>query len=274
MNGENMDSVEWIGAHHSILKHIKRLQTKKYRDEAGMYIAEGLKLVTEALEGSMEVLEVLIAESQLESYQPLYLLAKQRGLALKAVSDRGYAAVSDTKTPQGVLALLAIPKPSLEGLMGKQDCLLTVLDGVSDPGNVGTIVRTMDAAGGDGVILLPGCADPFGPKAVRATMGAILRMPVVIQEDAAALLGTLSEAGFHIAASHLAGEDLYAWPGGHRKTALIVGSEAHGIRRDVSAAAHSRLKIPMAGGAESLNAAVAAGIMIYEIFRKGRKMDE
>lgn len=274
MTERKLDAVECIGAHHSILKQIKGLRLKKHRDAAGLYIAEGVKLVTEALQGSAEVRALLIAATRWDAYQPLRRLAHQRGLTPKPVSDRIFDALSDTQTPQGVLALLAIPKPSLAELTEKPDCFLTILDGVSDPGNVGTIVRTMDAAGGDGVILLPGCADPFGPKAVRATMGSILRIPVIVHEDAGALLCALAKTGFHIAASHLAGEDLYAWPGGRRKTALIVGSESHGVRAEVSAAAHSLIQIPMAGGTESLNAAVAAGIMIYEIFRKGRKMDE
>jgi tRNA G18 (ribose-2'-O)-methylase SpoU len=146
---------------------------------------------------------------------------------------------------------------------------LVLLEAVQDPGNVGTILRTMDAAGFSGAILSPGCADPFSPKALRATMGSIFRVPTMQTENAARTAAALAEEGYAVVAAALDGEDFFAREPLLGKVCLIIGNEGAGITRETLAAATRRYRLPMKGGAESLNAAAAAAIMIYDIaYRK------
>ena len=146
---------------------------------------------------------------------------------------------------------------------------LVLLEAVQDPGNVGTILRTMDAAGFTGAVLAPGCADPYAPKALRATMGSIFRIPTMQVEDAAQAAAVLAGEGYAVIAAALDGEDFFTRAPLPDKVCLIIGNEGAGITKETLAAATHRYRLPMQGGAESLNAAAAAAIMIYEIaYRK------
>ncbi len=142
---------------------------------------------------------------------------------------------------------------------------LVLLEAVQDPGNVGTILRTMDAAGFHGAVLAPGCADPFSPKALRATMGSVFRVPTLQTESAPQAAATLRDEGYAVVAAELNGSDFFARGRLPGKLCLIIGNEGAGITRETLAMATHRYRLPMKGGAESLNAAVAAAIMIYDI---------
>ncbi|HPR79524.1 MAG TPA: RNA methyltransferase, partial [Candidatus Limiplasma sp.] len=144
-----------------------------------------------------------------------------------------------------------------------------LLENVQDPGNVGTILRTADASGFQTCILTPGCADPFSPKALRATMGSVFRVPCVQSDDAAQTVLTLKTAGYAVLASVLDGEDFYNRPKLPQKVCVIIGNEGAGITPQTVAEATHRFRLPMRGGAESLNAAVAAAILMYEIAMRG-----
>ena len=172
------------------------------------------------------------------------------------------AAVCDTKTPQGCAAVLRIRQTPLK------DGRLVVLDGVQDPGNVGTIIRTADAAGLDGVLLSSQCADPFSPKVLRSTMGSIFHLPVRVTEDLPGELRAMQSRGTVVISSQLDGRPFYGAARGLERFALVVGSEGHGVTDEVRQLSELRLKLPMRGRAESLNVAVAAGIMMYELTRE------
>jgi TrmH family RNA methyltransferase len=129
-----------------------------------------------------------------------------------------------------VLAVAQAKKYDLQQAVGQNICFLVILDGIKDPGNLGTIIRTVDAAGGDGVVLINDCVDPYNPKAVRSTMGSVLRVPIY-REGRSIELEITTEAGYHIAVSDLCGEDVFAWRGGYDKIALVIGSESHGVSR-------------------------------------------
>ena len=144
---------------------------------------------------------------------------------------------------------------------------MVALDGVQDPGNVGTIWRTADAAGFGGVLLGAGCADPMSPKVLRSAMGSAFRVPFARTESMPETLGQLRAAGYSILCSDLHGEDFYERSPVNSKFVLVIGSEAHGISQATREQATHLVKLPMRGGAESLNAAVAAGIMMYELMR-------
>jgi len=146
-------------------------------------------------------------------------------------------------------------------------CRVVAMDGVQDPGNVGTIIRTADAAGLEGIILSEQCADVFSPKTLRATMGSIFRMPMVVT-DLPVCLTDLREKGYSIISSQLDGEPFYQRSPVGEKFCLIIGNEGNGISDEVKATATHRVKLPMRGGAESLNAAIAAGIMMYDLMKE------
>ncbi|HHY82395.1 MAG TPA: RNA methyltransferase [Clostridiales bacterium] len=255
---------------NSNIKRIKSLMMKKFRDSEKLFIAEGRKMVAEALLSDYEV-ELLVFSESFSELLPIE--TEDRAVRRLVVKDSLFGSLSDTQTPQGILAVIKQKSFDLKEEIGKDRSFLVILDGVKDPGNLGTIIRTVDAAGGNGVVLINDCVDPYNPKAVRSTMGSIFRVPVYQADDTEGLLDDLSREGYHIAASHLDGSNVFTWAGGYSKTALVIGSESHGISLTVKQKAHSLIKIPMVGGAESLNASVAAGILIYEIFRKGIILD-
>ena len=253
---------EIASVHNSTVQALRELQKTRGRREAGLFIAEGGKLVGEALALGL-CRTLLVQADRLSQHEQLVRSATDAGCDVLSVSAAVMQAVCETKTPQGVACAAAIP-PQAQMLDGS---LLVALDGVQDPGNVGTIVRTADAAGFDGVLLGEGCADLYSPKALRATMGSALRMRVLRTDDLPGELEGLKRRGYAVAATELGGEDFYArCP--RRHAVLVIGSEGRGVSQAVRDTATHHLALPMRGGAESLNAAVAAGIMMYEMARE------
>ncbi len=258
------------------VKNVKSLLSGKYREKSHRFLVEGRKMVSEAMSCGYPVDMLLFSETGAGSASdadPLLSFAIKKNIPWRIATDRIFRTVSDTQTPQGVLAVVRERESSPEEIIGQSPGFLVILDGVRDPGNVGTIMRTVDAAGGNGVILIHDCADPYQPKVVRATMGSVFRVPVVRRCETEEVTDRLVRFGYHVLTSHLDGSDLFQWQGGYDRTALVIGNESHGVSRQMMDLADSLVKIPMVGGAESLNVSVAAGILIYEIFRKRRKVD-
>jgi len=240
------------------IRLIRSLKERKGRLEAGAFLVEGDKMVAEALASSFPVQALLLREDRELSFPvpagpPVWLLP-----------EHVFSSLSDTRTPQGVAALVALPSPDPGPLAGSR---FLALDGVQDPGNVGTILRTADAAGLDGILLGPDCADIFSPKVLRATMGSVFRMELRFPRDLAAQLRSLRDDGFSVISSQLDGDPFYDRPPLGDRWVLVIGNEGNGVSPPVKAAATHRLRLPMRGGAESLNAAVAAGIMMYELMK-------
>lgn len=240
-----------------IIKQLRDLRHAKARAETGRYLVEGVKLCEEALRDA-EVITVLIDARKAEALSQIASLARD----VLIVPEHVLEAVAQTKAPQGVVASVRTPAPlDLEEASGP----LLVLDGVQDPGNVGTMLRTAEAAGFTGALLSQACADPFAPKAVRATMGTIFRLPIwrgALPEA----LSWLQRKGLHLVSAELGGAPLTAFQAAKgRSMGLIIGSEGHGVSKAVSALADQRVSLPLRGRAESLNAAVAAGILMYRL---------
>lgn len=233
----------------------RALQTQKGREEQQAFLVEGLRMVREALDSDFALRALLLREG----VEPAFALPA--GVPVFVLSDRVFAAVSETKTPQGVAAVLS---RRIRPLSGSR---FVALDAVQDPGNVGTIIRTADAAGFDGVLLGPECADLFSSKVLRSTMGSIFRLSFAFPEDLSADLRTLRSRGFSVLSSQLDGEPFYSREEIPAPFVLIVGNEGNGISAPVKAEATHRFRLPMRGGAESLNAAVAAGIMMYDLMK-------
>ena len=233
----------------------RSLKDRKSRKESGLFLVEGRRMTEEALHSGFPVHAFLLQEGA----APLPALPES--IPCYILPEHVMAAVCDTKTPQGYAAVLAIQEWPLKGPR------ILALDDVQDPGNVGTMLRTADCAGFSGLLLSPLCADVYGPKALRSSMGSIFRMPVEVTPDLPCRLKRLRQEGYCIIASMLDGEPFYQHPPTAESFVLIIGNEGKGISPAAAACADLRLKLPMRGGAESLNAAVAAGIMMYELTR-------
>lgn len=240
------------------LKAWRQLSDRAGRIAHRRYLMEGEHLCAEAVaEGS--ALAVLCQTDRQDRFAPLL----RPELPLHLLSPRDFAQISDTRTPQGIAALCALPENAALSALGDR---VVCLNGVQDPGNVGTILRTMDAAGFTGLLMDLESADAFSPKALRASMGAVLRVPVRVSEDLAADLTALP--GHHIVAGLLDGSPFYERPAQRGPLCLVIGNEGAGIAPDIARLATQRLRLPMPGKAESLNAAVAASIMIYDYVRE------
>ena len=259
-----------ISPHNPSLKRIRMLHHKKYRDVYGQYLIEGVKMVREAVEQGESIWALVVARGFDWANFKEQLDADMDGLRVLIVEDELFAGICDTQTPQGIMAVINKKEYCLDELLCRPSFFIVVLDQIRDPGNLGTIIRTLDAAGGQGVVLLKGCADPYSPKVVRSTMGSIFRVPIYQVDEYIDFFNMLVQAKVHILVSHLHGSNLFEWPGGYDKTAVVIGNESEGVRRDICGFASSLVEIPMPGGAESLNASVAAGILIYEVLRKSR----
>lgn len=238
-----------------LIARVRRLNaSRKARREEGVFPCEGPKLLDEALKWGAQLETVLYAEGTV-------LPALPEQVRLAEVPASLLRAVSDTETPQGVLFLCrGGPLDLPERLEGTR---YLVLDGVQDPGNVGTVWRTADAFGADGLILTGPCADPWGPKAVRATMGACFRLPVW-ETGLTALKERLDGAGLPFYATALR-EDAVDLSQAHlSRCAVVIGSEGKGVSQQALALCEKTLKIPMRARCESLNAAVAASVVLWE----------
>lgn len=233
----------------------RSLKDKKGRDEQDAFLVEGTRMVREALSSSFEVRALLLRED----YHPSFPLPE--AVPAFCLSDAVFRLVCDTRTPQGIAAVLTRRLQPLEGSR------LLALDGLQDPGNVGTIIRTADAAGLDGVILSRDCADLFSPKVLRSTMGSLFRLGFAFPDDLPAELNRLKAKGYSILSSQLDGTPFFEREAVSSSFVLIIGNEGNGVSDPVRLTATHRLKLPMRGGAESLNAAVAAGIMMYDLMR-------
>lgn len=242
------------------VKNWRALQkSRSARMDAGLYPAEGEHMAQEAIrEGAC--MQLLISTDARDKYA---YLTKETDAEVFYLSPRVMESISDTKTPQGVMAICRLP--SFDAPVG---ALSVALNGVQDPGNVGTLLRTMDAAGFDTLIIDEKTADPFSQKAMRASMGAVFRIGVRKVHDLAAELEALAAGGAAVIAGDLAGEDFFARTPYPNQVCIVIGNEGQGISQDVKKAATRRLKLPMVGGAESLNAAVAGSIMIYDVLRE------
>lgn len=243
------------------MRFFRTLKEKKAREESGRFMVEGLKMVGEAC-ACAQVESLIIDTARVNEFTELILTLEQQGKTVYSVSEHVLASISDQKSPQGIAACVLFPKRKpLDGN------LLLALDGVQDPGNVGTMLRTADAAGFDGVLLGEGCADAYSPKVLRATMGSIFRVPFAYTQPLAAELAQRRAHGYEVLCSEMNGTPFYQR---HitARAVLVIGSESRGVSDEVMNTATQRLKLPMHGGAESLNAAVAAGIMMYEMTKE------
>lgn len=240
-----------------LVGQIRKLNTSRaFRREQRTFVCDGPKLLAEALQWGAVLTAVVYADGMEPAPIP--------GVREAEVPPELLKSLSTTETPQGVLFLCETPELSLPDRLSGGRYL--VLDGVQDPGNVGTIWRTADAFGADGLILLPGCADPFSPKTVRATMGACFRLPVW-ETDRESLARALQGAGLPLYATALRADTEDVRRADLSRCAVVIGSEGRGVLEETLALCAKTLKIPMSPRCESLNAACAAAVVLWEMAR-------
>ena len=254
-------------AENDLFKAIKVLQSAKGRREQSLFLAEGPHLAEEAMSSSLTVRYIVVRETDVERFSGLIAQAEKAEAEALSLSPRLFDALADTGSPQGVLAVVEIRWRDLSEQEPIQSPLAVVLERVQDPGNVGTILRTALAVGAAFAVLTDDCADPWSPKVVRASQGAVLHLPLVRCAGAGEAISALSRDGWLPACGHLQGEDFFSRQSSPR-TALVIGNEASGITEETASACAARWKLPMPGKAESLNAAVAAGVMLYDLWRE------
>lgn len=240
-----------------LIKTLKSLTKKQGRDETGLFLVEGEVMILEALKCGLTIRDAICTAKRED-----FAAALPCPAAL--VPDNIMESVCDTRSPQGVCASFELPQ---EISMSALPDHIIALDGVQDPGNVGTIWRTADAAGFGAMILGAGCADPLSPKVQRSAMGSGFRVPFMHTQDLPNTLSEQRRMGYTIICSDLSGSDFYDRPAHGERIVLIIGSEAHGVSDETRAQADMKVRLPMRGGSESLNAAVAAGILMYELAR-------
>ncbi len=251
------------------IKNLIQLQNKaKVRAEQGAFVIEGIKMFEESIAGG-HLIKAYVSESfymdRIQNDQDFF-----HSFSHEIVSDAIFKDISETMTPQGIMAIVKKPDYKLEDIIQKDKLNLMLLEDLRDPGNLGTIIRTSEGAGFDGIILSKTSVDVFNPKVVRSTMGAIYRMPLVYVDDFMGMLDELKSKGIQIYAAHLHGANYYDKVIYNDKTAIMVGNEAQGLSDEAAMASGQRVKIPMEGQVESLNAAIAAGIFMYEVYRQRR----
>lgn len=254
---------------NSQVKNLHLLQKKvKVREEQGVFVVEGLKMFEEARN-----IGLLVKTYVSESFYRRKLQENANyfhDLDYEVLTDAIFKDIADTKTPQGIMGVVKKAEYSLVDILERPKPLLLLLEDIRDPGNLGTILRAAEGAGVNGVILNKSCVDLYNPKVIRSTMGSIYRVPYYQAENFIATLGEIKKQGIVIFAAHLMGrvydtEDSFAC-----NCAFLIGNEANGLSEEASQMADIRIKIPMEGKVESLNAAVAASILMYEAARQRR----
>jgi len=261
----DMQVTRITSASNRIIKQLRELADRKGRLRHNAFIIEGLKLVEEALACKVPIGYFLVADSMYPEFRSM--MEGSKSVPVYIVPDDLFERVSTTETPQGILAVAPLID-SQDQSIADRGSRFVILERLQDPGNLGTIIRTADACGFDGVLLSPGCADPYNPKVVRSAMGSVFHIPILSCADIFDAIDKLKRRGIRIAAAHPRDSEI-AWnlPLADN-IAVVIGNEGSGLSQRMMDAVDIRVMIPMPGKAESLNAATAASMILYESMRQ------
>lgn len=254
---------------NSYFKEYRRLAgSRKYRRSAGKLALEGPHLVDEALAAGLLPEVIFVTRSYLDGGGEKICSDLPRWTRRYLLSPSLFAGLAHTETPQEVAAIFPFQEPDPAALPAGSLSLVLILDRLQDPGNMGTIIRTAAAAGADALFYGPGCVDPYSPKALRSTTGAIFHLPTAAVEDPLQLVKLLQRGGMTIVATQPRAGQSYWEIDYRKKTALLIGNESSGLSPKLIAAADFSVFIPQFSSLDSLNAAVAAAVIIYEALRQ------
>lgn len=238
----------------------KCLKNAKERRKQDIFLVEGIRMFLE-IPGELHI-ETFTTEAFYENYKELF-----KGIAFELVSDHIMDIISDTKTPQGVVSLVKRRHYTVEEVCDDERPLVMALENLQDPGNLGTIIRTAEGAGVTGILMSRETVDIYNPKVVRSTMGSIFRVPFCYVEDLTKCINDIKQKGFQVYSAHLQGTSFYDHD--YRKpTIFCIGNEGNGLSDELSEASNCKIKIPMLGKVESLNAATASTVLMYEAMRQ------
>ena len=253
------------------IKHIKKLKEKKYREEYHEFIIEGAKMIEEAINENANIKTIIICDDcKTQGAIPnelMYEIAKKNCIY---VDEKIFNTITDVSNPQGIMAVVEKPNNKTQEIDYSQDVYL-ILDNIQDPGNIGTILRTADSLDIKQIIVSKGTADIYNLKVVRSTMGAVFRVKIVESEDLTKTIKEMKKRKIEVCATDLR-TDKSIYDIDYKKTAIVIGNEANGVSKKVLDEADTRIKIPMIGKTESLNAAVATSVILYEAYRKSGKI--
>lgn len=247
-------------------KEIVKLKQKKYRHRTSSFLIEGIKMVKHAALQGEEILQLLYCPDLIEDHVLQSILdLLPVNVQIISVAKIPFEDLSDTVNSQGVIAMLKMPLPLTEL---DSEGLYLALDRIQDPGNLGTMIRTADAAGFSGLIYSKGTVDPYSEKVLRSTMGSIFSLPLMACEDLASTLNASKAKGLQILCTSLEDSQDYTACNYQNGSIIVIGNESQGVSEEVFQEATVRIKIPIYGQAESLNAAVAAAIIMYEAIKQ------
>jgi len=255
-------------AQNTFVRLYRSLEKRKAREETGLLPLEGARLVQEAILCGTHFEAVLLSESCLQK-EFSFLDELPPGIPVCRIAEKIFRDIAHTETPQGILAAARRPVYVLQDVFAVSPALVLVVDRLQDPGNLGTMLRSAAASGAGGAVLLPGTVDAANPKALRAGMGAILRLPVV-EATLDELLPELLRHNVRLVATHGAAQDYYHFFDWRLPCSIVVGNEGAGLSAEVLAVASHKVAIPLSGGVESLNAAVAMSVIFFEAARQRR----
>ena len=256
------------------IKYLRSLYQKKYRRKNNQFVLEGVRLIEEAVQEKIGLEQVFYSEYLLRNKQGQDLLnqLQDQGLTTYEIADDLLQQIADTVSPQGVLAIANKIEYEMCNILAEKNGLILIIDQIQDPGNLGTIIRTADAAGFDGVITTKGTVSLYNQKTIRATMGSFFRTPIAKVNDLSEFKKAITASDFNLVVADTAGENYHFEIDYLPATAIIVGNEAHGPRQELIDLANQSIKIPLIGRAESLNVAMATSVIVYEAVRQ--KLDK
>lgn len=251
---------------NELIKHIRKLKDKKYRDESNEYVVEGVKLVEEAVKENAKIKQIIVCEDTTRTYEiPTHIMLEIAKYECISVSDKIFNIITQVTNPQGIMAI--IEKNAQDTQIDYTQDIIVALDDVQDPGNLGTILRTVDSIGLNQIIVSKGTADAFNSKVVRSTMGAIFRIKIIEVENLAQAIKEMRKHHFKLMVTSLQTKNSI-YDIDFNKKIIVIGNEANGVSKEIQDIADEKAKIPMLGRTESLNASVAAGVVMYEYVRQ------
>ncbi|MCF8011374.1 MAG: RNA methyltransferase [Clostridiales bacterium] len=258
--------------YNKYIKYAKKLGRRRFRDQEEKFIVEGLRTVEEIVDTGESIDFIMYTSAAVESPRGSELLrrARKNRINLVEVTEELFEEISHTENSQEISAVVNRKEPGLEDLFYKSPSLIVIIDGIQDPGNLGTIIRTSASAGVNGLVLLPGTVDLYNPKTLRSTMGNVFKQPVVRVQRDELLEKVILEKMNIVAGLPGIGKPIFDVDLTGR-VAIVVGNETSGIQKDILNLASHKVYIPMFGDVDSLNVAAAAGIMLYEINRQRHK---
>ncbi|WP_176461750.1 TrmH family RNA methyltransferase [Anaeromicrobium sediminis] len=262
-------AIKITSSDNKIIKHIRQLSKRKFREKNKEYIIEGIRSIKDAIKYEEEIKHILYSNkiNNVQYGEELLNDILSGKLNAYEVDEKIFKSLSDTENTQGIMAVMAMKNHDINSFI-KGDGLYVILDRIQDPGNLGTIIRTADSAGFNGVILTKGCVDVYNPKVIRSTMGSIFNIPIIQGTYEKDLIEVLHKEKINIVCTSLDTDKYYYDVDFSKNLAIVIGNEGNGVSDYILNKSNLLIKIPILGKAESLNASTASSIIIYESVRQ------